>query len=43
MIQQPPAHWSIPQTDLLTQLDTGQEGLSNKDAKQKQCLIKLAR
>lgn len=35
MIQQPPAYWSIPQTDLLTQLDTRQEGLSNEDARRR--------
>jgi len=35
MIQQPPTYWSIPQTELLTQLDTRQEGLSNEDAKQR--------
>ncbi len=35
MIEQPPVYWNIPQTDLLTRLDTRQEGLSGEDAKRR--------
>ncbi|MDD5169101.1 MAG: magnesium-translocating P-type ATPase [Syntrophales bacterium] len=35
MIQQPPSFWSIPTTDLLTELETQQEGLSSEEAKQR--------
>jgi Mg2+-importing ATPase len=35
MIQQPPKYWSIPQPDLLTQLNAKQEGLSTEEAKKR--------
>lgn len=35
MIEQPPIYWNISQTDLLTRLDTRQEGLSGDDAKRR--------
>ncbi|MGD0279895.1 MAG: magnesium-translocating P-type ATPase [Smithella sp.] len=35
MIKQPPAYWSTPQTGLLTDLDTRQEGLSSEEAKRR--------
>ena len=35
MIQQMPSFWSIPPTDLLTQLETRQEGLSSVEAKRR--------
>jgi Mg2+-importing ATPase len=35
MIQQTPSFWSMPPTDLLTQLETRQEGLSNKEAERR--------
>jgi Mg2+-importing ATPase len=35
MIRQPAFFWNIPQTDLLAQLDTRQEGLSSEEARQR--------
>ncbi len=35
MIQQTPSFWSIPPTDLLTQLETRPEGLSSEEAKRR--------
>jgi len=35
MIQQTPSFWSIPPTDLLTQLETQPEGLSGEEAKRR--------
>lgn len=35
MIQQPPKYWSIPQPDLLAQLNAKTEGLSSAEAKQR--------
>ncbi len=35
MIQQMPSFWSIPPTDLLTQLETRPEGLSGEEAKRR--------
>jgi Mg2+-importing ATPase len=35
MIQQTPSFWSIPPTDLLTQLETRQEGLGSEEAKRR--------
>ncbi len=35
MIQQTPSFWSIPQTDLLTQLETRPEGLSGEEARRR--------
>ena len=35
MIQQAPSFWSMPTTDLLTQLETRPEGLSSGEAKRR--------
>jgi Mg2+-importing ATPase len=35
MIQQPPKYWSVPQSDLLTQLNVKMEGLNAEEAKER--------